>query len=767
MLCPQRGRPHPGQRADGRGLLNNYAHISFNVGPTLLKWLQRHAPEVAEGIREGDRISREQHDGHGNALAQPYNHTILPLDREADRRTQVRWGIHVFRSFFGRDPEGMWLPEAAVDLSTLETIAREGIRFTILAPHQAQRIRRRGSTAWTNVLHDLDTTRPYLCRLPSGGEIVIFFYDGSITRGVAFEGLLNDGENLYRRILGAFRPDRSEAQMVHIATDGESVRSSPSLRRDGPGVRPPSGRPRPIGSPHESWGVPGAPPAHLGSGGPRAHVLELCPRGGTVAGRLRLPLGREPGPGTSGGEDRCGTHWSASRTGWTPSSRNTEADCSGIRGPREDYIRVIERGTSANHPSFWETHRRPGCEDTDLPRAVRLLEMQRHGLLMFTSCGWFFDEISGLEATQILRYAARAIQLAESFGHRLEPDFVQALERAQSNLPDLAHGRGVWERFVRPDSATLDRVVAHYAIRSLFRERRNVEDLHCYHIHDLHKHVETLGTTQVALGRVRVRSTVALDELDALFGVVHFGGLDFSCFQRMATPSDDVRALQERIVETYRTRSVGEAYALMREEFPAPIYHLKDLFLDEQRHIIHVVLDERFQDYLHTMEVLAEKDLGILNHLATLGYPIPAPLVMASTVHVNRRIEQILQELPEDGNALGEADDLLHRSLAWGYRPDRELWARSLQGRMEEALDGLAAGADSPEDVFPLCRRILDASERLQIPLNLWRTQNRFVNACWNAWMGWTERLQDAETLAKRLSLRETLLPWNRPLESA
>jgi hypothetical protein len=434
---------------------------------------------------------------------------------------------------------------------------------------------------------------------------------------------------------------------------------------------------------------------------------------------------------------------------------------------REDYIRVIEGGPSANLRAFWEAHRRPGCADTDLPGAVRLLEMQRHGLLMFTSCGWFFDEISGLEATQILRYAARAIQLAESFGQRLEPDFVQALERAQSNLPDLAHGRGVWERFVRPDAATLDRVVAHYAIRSLFRERRTVEELHCYHIHDIHKHVEILGTTQVSLGRVRVRSTVALDELDALFGVVHFGGLDFSCFQRTATALDDVRALQEKIVETYRTGSVGEVYALMREEFPAPIYHLKDLFLDEQRHIIQVVLDERFQDYLRTMELLAEKDLGILNHLATLGYPIPAPLVMASTVHVNRRIEQILQELPEDGNALGEADDLLHRSLAWGYRPDRELWARSLQGRMEGALDGLTAGAGSPEDVFPLCRRILDASARLQIPLNLWRTQNRFVHACWNGWMGWAERLQDAEALARRLSLRETLLPWNRPLESA
>src|SRR5438128_953228 len=204
-------------------LVNNYSKISFNFGPTLLYWLEAKAPSVYAAILEADRESQKNFSGHGSALAQVYNHTILPLANARDRYSQILWGIRDFERRFKRAPAGMWLPETAVDLQSLEILAELGIRFTILAPHQAGRIRRLGGRAWRDVSGGrIDPTQAYEQRLPSGRRIALFFYDGPISRAVAFEGLLSRGEDFANRLLGAFTDDRDWDQLVHIATDGES-----------------------------------------------------------------------------------------------------------------------------------------------------------------------------------------------------------------------------------------------------------------------------------------------------------------------------------------------------------------------------------------------------------------------------------------------------------------------------------------------------------------------------------------------------------------
>ncbi|HMA79788.1 MAG TPA: glycoside hydrolase, partial [Candidatus Binatia bacterium] len=189
-------------------LVNNYAKISFDFGPTLLSWLEVKAPDAYAAILAADRQSRELFSGHGSALAQVYNHLIMPLANSRDRATQIRWGIGDFKHRFGRAPEGMWLAETAVDVETLEDLAGSGIRFTILAPHQAARIRRLGDPAWQEINGDqIDTTLAYRQRLPSGRTIAIFFYHGAIARAVAFEGLLSHGEHFIDRLVGAFAAD--------------------------------------------------------------------------------------------------------------------------------------------------------------------------------------------------------------------------------------------------------------------------------------------------------------------------------------------------------------------------------------------------------------------------------------------------------------------------------------------------------------------------------------------------------------------------------
>jgi alpha-amylase/alpha-mannosidase (GH57 family) len=204
-------------------IVNNYSRISFNFGPTLLSWLEAKAPEVYAAVVEADRESRERFSGHGSALAQAFNHVILPLANLRDKRTQVVWGVRDFERRFGRRPEGMWLPETAVDLETLEVLAGQGLRFTVLAPSQARRVRRAGARAWRDVGGSrIDPTQAYEVHLPSGARLALFFYDGPASRAVAFEGLLHKGEHFAERLASAFSAERAWAQLVHVATDGET-----------------------------------------------------------------------------------------------------------------------------------------------------------------------------------------------------------------------------------------------------------------------------------------------------------------------------------------------------------------------------------------------------------------------------------------------------------------------------------------------------------------------------------------------------------------
>jgi alpha-amylase/alpha-mannosidase (GH57 family) len=204
-------------------IVNNYSNISFNFGPTLLSWLELCAPDTYQKILEADRQSRENFSGHGCAIAQAYNHVILPLASTRDKHTQIIWAIRDFQKRFQRDPEGMWLPETAVDVPTLEALAEHGMKFTILAPRQAKRVRKIGAKRWNEISEsDLDTTIPYLCNLPSGKQIALFFYHGRTSHEVAYGGLLHSGENFAARLLESFPENNEPAHLIHIATDGES-----------------------------------------------------------------------------------------------------------------------------------------------------------------------------------------------------------------------------------------------------------------------------------------------------------------------------------------------------------------------------------------------------------------------------------------------------------------------------------------------------------------------------------------------------------------
>ncbi len=742
------------------GLSNNYARMSYNFGPTLLDWMAREAPDALQGIVEGDRLSLERRTGHGNALAQVYNHVIMPLASERDKRTQVLWGLADFRLRFGRDPEGMWLAETAADLASLEALAAAGIRFTVLAPRQAKRWRRLGEEPWTSISEGIDPSRAYLCRLPSGKTITLFFYDGIIARQVAFEGLLDNGETFLDRLLKGFDDKRQHAQLVHIATDGESyghhhahgdmalayvletLSKNSEIRLTNYGefldLHPPE------------WEVE----IHENSSWSCVHGVERwrsncgCNSGRGWQQEWRGPLRqsfdflkqRLDELFAKQGKEYLGDPWAA----------------------RDAYSSVLLDRSEGAVRRFLEQQGRPGLADKDVRQALWLLEMQRNALLMYTSCGWFFDEISGLETTQCLRYAARAMQLARHFQQDDEKEFVAILEKAPSNLPQFKNGRGVWEQLVRPANVELDRVLAHHAISLIYNEPKPTTSVYCYDLDTLDQEVQGRGETHLAVGRLRARSRLTWNEAETSFVVLHYGGLDFHAVLRRSGSPEEYETLKKKLLETYANGSLADVTQAIVQEFEGKSHHLADLFREERRRVIGIVLQQRFQDYEQSFERLADSDEAVLKTLARLHYPIPKPLTVAAGITLDERLRREIDSADAE-NAPARITQLLERGQTWDYRPaNTQALARSLEKQLLKILNNIKPFENIPE-LAKKAGQVLDVAQLLGISLDLWQAQNVLLRAY--ALLTDSGALdaalqQPLAGLADRLIISQALLGW-------
>ena len=430
--------------------VNNYAQINFNFGPTLLSWMEKYVPKTYELILEADKESLLRFSGHGAAIAQVYNHMIMPLANQQDKETQVIWGIKDFEFRFKRKPEGMWLSETAVNLDSLEVLARHGIVYTILSPAQAHQVRRIGDLHWKNVEGGkIDTHIPYICHLPSGKTIHLFFYDGPISNEVAFGDLLKDGVVFAHRLIDEFLPECDEAQLVHIANDGETYGH------------------------HHAFGNMAL--SFMYDYMEREKLARTTIYGEFLANnpaQFEVCINEDTSWSCFHGVERWRAHcgcclkpeqeWSQQ---WRQHLRealdwlrdrlevvfieNMSQYYDDPWSIRNDYIQVLlDQSPQRQSDILWVKSHKRLLED-DKARIIALLEMQRHAMLMFTSCGWFFDDISGLETIQILQYAARGMQLAKDFSSQdLESEFKSLLEAAMSNIPQMKNGKTVYESYV-------------------------------------------------------------------------------------------------------------------------------------------------------------------------------------------------------------------------------------------------------------------------------------------------------------------------------
>lgn len=423
-------------------LVNNYEKISFNFGPTLLSWMKDSYPQVLQSIIEADQKSKLSFHGHGNAIAQAYHHLIMPLANYQDKLTEICWGIEDFNYYFNRKPEGLWLPETAVDLETLDVIQACGIKFTILSPRQAKRVRRIGDEEWSETL---ETGRPYLQRLPSGNSIVLFFYDGAISQAVAFENLLTDGGNFAQRLIQSVSSTSCNI-LNHIATDGESY-----------------GHHHAFGDMSLAYALQCLEKSgeiHLTN---YAHFIEIQPPEYEV--EIHPNSSWSCCHGIERWQSNCGCHqrddWQQTWRGplrtaldWlrdTLIPQYIASTARYFRDPwqaRNDYIKVIHHRNYFSQ--FIQEQVTKNITQAEKLQLLTWLELQRYALLMYTSCGWFFDEISGLETVQILRYASRVIELARQLtGNNYEPEFIRCLSMAPSNLEEYHDGGVVYQRLAK------------------------------------------------------------------------------------------------------------------------------------------------------------------------------------------------------------------------------------------------------------------------------------------------------------------------------
>jgi len=634
-----------GQRRIER-ILNNYARISFNFGPTLLSWMEERAPETYERILRADRQSRQLFSGHGSALAQAYNHVILPLANSRDKQTQILWGIRDFQQRFGRDPEGMWLSETAVDLETLGILSSLGIKFTILAPQQAGKVRATSASPWSNLYgQGIDSRRAYVQKLPSGKSIGLFFYDSAVSRAVAFDKLLYDGANFARRLMGRFDPGGDFAQLLHIATDGETY-GHHHIHGD-------------MALAYALDYIEKDKRARLTNYGeyfeqhPPLQEVEILER--TSWSCMH---------GVARWESNCGCN-SMANGDWNQHWRRPlrEAldwlrdDLAGpyetnanklLRDPwtaRDEYVNLMIDRSRASVQAFLAEHALRHLSPAEEVQALRLLEMQRHLMLMYTSCGWFFDEPTGPETVQIFLYAGRAVQLSEELcGGGREEEFLKHLEVVRSNIAEFGNGRDIYERFVRPAMLDLFGVAAHYAISSLFDGYCRSDSVYSYDAELQEVKILEKDKTKLAIGRAAITSRITRARLQFSFAALYFGDHNLSAGIRPCHEEDGFEPFLERASGTFSNLELSECLRTIEEYFRGATYSLKSLFQDERKRIISQIVNSTLADMDEVYRRVYDEHGALVNFLSEVQVPLPNILRVSAEFVLGNEIGRCLAQ---------------------------------------------------------------------------------------------------------------------------
>ena len=683
-------------------IVNNYEYISFNIGPTLLSWMQIYHPGTYRRILESDQKSAKRNNGHGNAIAQGYNHSILPLCNEADRITQVRWGIEDFKHRFDREPESLWLPETACNDATLSTLIDAELKYVILSPEQAERVRPISGGDWFDVSGgNIDTGVPYRYFHRDGSKrfIDIFFYDKDIARGVAFEGALSSSQSLIDRIN---RVGGGESRIVQTATDGESYGHHAKF-----GDRSLAYALQ-VEAVHQGYWVTNYA-AYLEKNPPNYEAeIKAGPDGNGTAWSCAHGVGRW--------YRDCGCQ-TGGREGWNQAWRGplrrafdhvrdaVSAYFEQERGKlfidpwaaRNEYIQLI-LDPEASRKEFLKKHAGRELTEVEVVQALTQLEIQHNAMLMYTSCAWFFTEISGIETTQVLRYAARIFDLLETLGYPSpESAFLEILSEAHSNIPEFGNGADVYHRFSEPTRVRPQGVVANLAISSLVNhtlEKGNSGGF-IYQMEDARK--EEHGRFKLISGRVLLQEAMTRQHFHFAFAGLHLGGIDFYGALCPYTSKENYDKASKKLWEQFYSVSLPKLLRVVQEEFGPEEFGVEQLLTENKQMIFKDIYGSLVDHFSEQYVRLYEDNRRNLEMLQSVGFELPKEIKAAAEFTFGKLFEEEFQkkEWFKDPEAYRNMIELADGVTQHGYQIDRfaaehtfrDLITEIVEGTMEKPTD--------------------------------------------------------------------------------
>jgi len=559
------------------------------------------------------------------------------------------------------------------------------------------------------------------CHLPSGRSISLFFYDGPISHAVAFEKLLFNGQNFADRLLSGFNDDRPWPQLVHIATDGETY-----------------GHHHAHGDMALAYALDYIERNQLASitnygeylaKHPPSHEVEIVENSSwsCVHGveRWKNDCGCN-----SGGCGPWRQYWRQplrEAMDWLRDDLATFYQLSAqelLRDPwaaRDDYINIVLDRSPSNIDAFLARHAVRELSLEQQVRALRLLEVQRHLLLMYTSCGWFFDELTGPETVHVLQYAGRAVQLSEELlAEYREEEFLRRLEAAWSNIPDFGNGRQVYERFVRPAMLDLLGVGAHYAISSLFDGYRGWSPIYSYRVDLQEARVLESGKTKLGLGRARIVSNITRARLTIGFAVLHFGDHNLSAGVRPFQSRNAFRVMAEEASQTFSSADLPECLRVIDRHFRGATYSLKSLFCDEQRRILGQIVDSAMGEAEAVYRQVYEHHAPFMRFLSELHMP-PPPILRATAEFVlGSSVERALTDQELD---LDRIRMLLLAARRDGVNLDVSRLESALRQRLNAEVEQWARKPGDPE-ALEMVEALVSLTRVPPLEIDLWKSQN-------------------------------------------
>jgi|SRR5215469_1400187 len=703
-------------------IVNNYERISFNFGPTLLSWMEARAPRVYRAIMQADRASKERFSGHGSAIAQAYNHIIMPLASRRDKQTQVAWGIRDFEYRFGRCPEGMWLPETAVDLDSLDILAEFGIKFTILAPRQARRVAKIGGRAWKDVTDErIDPSMPYLINLPSGRKISVFFYDGPISRAVAFEDLLAQGVRFASRLMAGFAEDaRAWPEIIHVATDGETYGHHHRFGEMGLAAALDHIETNQLAE-LTNYGeyLERHPPIH------RAEILENS-SWSCVHGVERW-------------RNNCGCN-SGSHSGWNQEWRlplrealdwlrdtlvpKYEESAGKLLqddpwAVRNQYIDVILDRSDESIELFLKKHAVRNLGEQERIQLLRLMELQRHTMLMYTSCGWFFDELSGIETVQVMHYAGRAVELAQQlFGESLEGGLLERLKKAKSNVVEYADGARVYQNLVKPSAVDLLKVGKHYAVSEGFENHNERKRVYCYDIERKDHSVHRSGNEKLTLGKAIFKSRITEESLVLEYAVLHSDSHNVVAGARVSPCEDGDSAQMKELANTFSQGDKQDLRDQVKQVF-GNIHSIDALFKDEQRMTLSRLANSVMAEVDAAHRQIYQRHAKLMRLLIDVGMPLPGSFCASAESALNGLLRDVFAlDQPEPESV----SRILKEAKALGIELDTGALGFAL-GKKIEAIGEQVATNFTDISAITRLSKMVSLAHSLPFPVNLWSVQ--------------------------------------------